>query len=108
MDAELVKTHTESALCSHNTSVTHNSLSQQAMNPSPAVFTCVFSPSELNNIVLDYSNKTFVEWHGVLPGYKSHSCMLERITFSPLEQKTGFVVVSLQGTKNFACRRTGE
>lgn len=70
MDAELVKTCTESALCSHNTSVTYNSLSLRAMNvrPNPAAFTRVLSPSELNSIVLNYSNKTLVERYGVLTG----------------------------------------
>lgn len=70
MDAELVKTCTESALCSHNTSVTYNSLSPQVtdVGPNPAVFTCVLSPSELNNTVLNYSNKTLIEWYGVLTG----------------------------------------
>lgn len=70
MDAELVKTCTESALCSHNTSVTYNSLSLQALNvrPNPAVFICVLNSSGLNNIVLNYSNKTLGEWYGVLTG----------------------------------------
>lgn len=70
MDSELVKACTESALCSHNTSVTYNSLSQQAMNirPGPAVFTCVLNPTKLSKVVLNYSNKNLVEWYGLLTG----------------------------------------
>lgn len=65
MDAELVKACSESALCSHNTSVAYNSLLQQAMNirPGPAIFTC-----PLNNVVLNYLNKSLVEWYGLLTG----------------------------------------